>query len=291
MLSILIPVYEYDVSSLIEEVHGQVSSLEISFEIICLNDASSSKNPHPGLSNFKWLENEVNLGRAKSRNKLVSVAMYNNLLFLDADMQLANPKFIENYIGELKTTSVLCGGIAYQQKAPVDAFKLRWNYGRKYETRCALDRSEEPYASFMTGNFLATKEILSKHPFDGSLTTYGHEDTLLGKALLEDAITIEHIENPAIHLGLEENEEFIGKTKEGLKSLHQLYIDKKITRHYSGVIKTFENLRKSGMLYIMISFISLGERLFYPKLVIQGKYLWLFQLLKLKWFVELIRKS
>ena len=76
MLSILIPVYEYEVSLMVKEVHRQASSLGIDFEIICLNDASFSKNPTSELSNFKWIENKTNLGRAKSRNKLVSAAMH-----------------------------------------------------------------------------------------------------------------------------------------------------------------------------------------------------------------------
>ncbi|MFT4723221.1 MAG: glycosyltransferase involved in cell wall biosynthesis [Flavobacteriales bacterium] len=291
MLSILIPVYEYEVSLMVKEVHRQASSLGIDFEIICLNDASFSKNPASELSNFKWIENKTNLGRAKSRNKLVSVAMHRNLLFLDADMQLTNPEFIQNYITHLDASLVICGGISYQKKPPMTGLRLRWNYGNIYESGTALERSKEPYGSFMTGNFLATKEVLENHPFDDTLVIYGHEDTLFGKALLEGGISILHIENPALHAGLEENDVFIEKTKEGLGSLLQMYTEKKITRDYSRIIKTFELLKKSGTPYLVVLSISLLEKLFYPKLLAQGKHIWFFQLLKLKWFLELARKS
>ena len=291
MLSILIPVYEYDVSSLVVELDNQASKLNIEFEIICLNDASSFVNPCPNLESLNWIKNETNLGRARSRNKLVSLATHKNVLFLDADMEISNSNFIKNYLSKLELASVICGGIEYQKSAPADSYKLRWNYGKKYEARTAQDRSEEPYGSFMTGNFMAKKEVFEKHPFDESLTLYGHEDTLLGKELLEDVIEIVHIDNPAIHAGLESNEVFIQKTKEGLESLLLLYNQNKITRHYSGVIRVFEKLKSSKTLFLMMPLIALLENVFHKSLVSKGKHLWLFQLLKLKWFVELLKKS
>lgn len=291
MLSVLIPVYEYDVCLMVKEVHRQASSLGIDFEIICLNDASFSRNPATELSNFKWIENKTNLGRAKSRNKLVSVAMHKNLLFLDADMQLTNPDFIKNYVTHLDSSLVICGGIIYQKKPPRTGLRLRWNYGNTYESGTVLERTKEPYGSFMTGNFLATKEVLENHPFDDTIIIYGHEDTLFGKALLDGGISILHIENTALHAGLEENSVFIEKTKEGLKSLLEMYTEKKITRDYSFIIRTFEFLKKSRVTGLIIFSISLGEKLFYPNILAQGKHIWFFQLLKLKWFLELARRS
>ncbi|MEJ6681908.1 MAG: glycosyltransferase [Flavobacteriales bacterium] len=291
MLSVLIPVYEYDVSLLVKEVHRQASSLGIDFEIICLNDASYSRNPDLELSNFKWMVNKSNLGRAKSRNKLVSAAMHKNLLFLDADMQLTNANFIKNYIIHLDASLVICGGVSYQESTPAYDLRLRWNYGNTYESGAALERVKEPYGSFMTGNFLAAKEVLENHPFDDTIIIYGHEDTLFGKSLLEGGISILHIENTALHAGLEENGVFIEKTKEGLKSLLEMYTEKKITRDYSLIIRTFEFLKKSGVTGLIMFSISLGEKLFYPSILAKGKHIWFFQLLKLKWFLELTRKS
>ena len=135
MLSILIPVYNTDVTDLVSELHLQATAQECPFEIICLNDASSSTNPLPELSHFKWLENDKNLGRASSRNRLVSESSFELLLFLDADMRVATPNFISNYISASGKAPVVCGGIVYETEKPEENYRLRWNYGKKAEER------------------------------------------------------------------------------------------------------------------------------------------------------------
>lgn len=288
MLSILIPVYNYDVTKLVTELHKQCVATQIQFEIICLDDASPQNcAPELDVSEFLWIQETVNLGRARARNKLVSLATFDKLLFLDADMCVEQPDFITNYLEAITHHSVVCGGFDYAAVKPEKSLLLRWNYGNKYEVKTAAERSKEPYGSFMTGNFMALKSVMEKHPFDESLTIYGHEDTLFGKSLLEDAVKISHIDNPAIHEGLETNEEFIKKTKEGLKSLATLYNSGKLTRHYSGVIKLYENLKTLGLLYLALRVIKTLEARWGSHVEESGKKLWLFQLLKLKWFVDL----
>ncbi|MFK7756793.1 MAG: glycosyltransferase family 2 protein [Flavobacteriales bacterium] len=288
MLSILIPVYNYDVTELVTELSKQCVAMRIQFEIICLDDASTQNcSPAIDLDHFGWVQTNENLGRAGARNKLVSLARYDVLLFLDADMKVIEPDFIANYFKYAKENSVVCGGFVYTNVKPENHYLLRWNYGRKYEVKIASERAEEPFGSFMTGNFLALKSVMVSHLFDESLLIYGHEDTLFGKALLEAAVKIKHIDNPALHDGLETNEKFIEKTKEGMKSLSQLYASGKITRHYSGVIKLYENLRLMQLLTVTYTLIEILESWMGKEIKSKGKKLWLFQLLKLKWFVEL----
>ena len=43
MISVLIPTYNYNAFSLVEEIHKQLVEARISFEIICLDDGSQSK--------------------------------------------------------------------------------------------------------------------------------------------------------------------------------------------------------------------------------------------------------
>jgi len=288
MLSIVIPVYNYDVSELVRELSRQCVAIKVQFEIICLDDASPENcRPDLDLENFRWVEVTDNLGRAKARNKLVSLANYKWLLFLDADMKVINHDFISEYLHNTSSFSVVCGGFHYAKNKPDKDSLLRWNYGTRHEVKSASERSKEPYGSFMTGNFMALKTVLEKHEFDESLTIYGHEDTLFGKALLEDAVKIKHLDNPCLHDGLESNQEFIFKTKEGLKSLNQLYRVGKLTRHYSGIIKLYENLKLFRLLVVSYNIIELLEKWFGNKVRAEGKHLWLFQLLKLKWFIDL----
>ena len=46
MLSILIPIYNFDVQELVQKLHQQASLLAIAFEIVCVDDGSQ-----PNLSN------------------------------------------------------------------------------------------------------------------------------------------------------------------------------------------------------------------------------------------------
>ncbi len=291
MLSILIPVYNEDVTELVSSLHEQAEQLGINYEIICADDSGQLSNPLPELTPLRWITNPMNLGRAKCRNKLTHQAQGEFLLFLDADMHLCSANFIANYWQARDEAPVSCGGILYENKKPPLSQRLRWNYGKKYEARAAVDRNEEPYGSFMTGNYFIRKDVAVEHLFDESITTYGHEDTLLGKSLLESAVQIKHLDNGAIHGGLESNEQFILKTQEGLQGLWSLYQKGKINRNYSKVIRLHENFSQLGILPLVLWFIANLEPLFRRKVESEGKHIWFFQLLKLKWFSAIAQQT
>jgi len=288
MLSILIPVYNYDITELVTKLTLQCVKTKIPFEIICVDDGSHCKQPSISEDYLTWYANPKNEGRAKTRNTLASMAKYKNLLFLDADVLPSNENFISNYLTQVDS-KVVCGGISYQNEKPEKQRLLRWNYGKKYEERNARSRNHNPYLSFMTGNFLCHKSVFERVTFISSLTTYGHEDTLFGKELLENGIDIVHIDNDAIHLGLESNKEFLSKSKVGIKSLALLYKDKKITRHYSKLIKFYEKLEWLGLKNVVIKLLYSQASKIEKKLVINGSFSWKLQLLKLLWFSEEIK--
>ena len=51
------------------------------------------------------------------------------------------------------------------------------------------------------------------------MTTYGHEDTLLGYDLFSEGIMPIHIDNPVEHTGLEDSDTFLKKTCDALRNL------------------------------------------------------------------------
>ena len=57
---------------------------------------------------------------------------------------------------------------------------------------------------------------------DETLKGYGHEDTLFGLELKKKNISIKHITNPLCHIGLENFEDYLAKTEEGIKNLKRL---------------------------------------------------------------------
>jgi len=232
MLSILIPVYNFDVTAFIYELHKQATKTQNKFEIIIADDCSSTKYRQINgvleeLSNLTYYHLNINIGRSKIRNFLAEEASYQHLLFTDCDSKIPKEDYILSFMNECKGSKVVCGGRIYAETSPMNKdFVLRWKYGNARETANAKERNEVPNQSFMTNNFLISKSILSKIQFDESLTNYGHEDTLFGYELANEKITIKHIENPLVHIGLETADQFLKKTEHGVKNL------KYISEHY-----------------------------------------------------------
>ncbi|AUC20787.1 MULTISPECIES: glycosyltransferase family 2 protein [Polaribacter] len=229
MLSVLIPTYNYNTFFLVKEIHQQLILEDIQFEIICLDDGSKSplnkKNKEINklsFSSFKSLEN--NIGRSAIRNLLAKKAIYNWLLFLDADVIPVKSNFIRNYIHCFKKDkTVFCGGLLYEDKK--ENFRLlRYKFGKKHEEISVEKRIENPEKFFFTSNFLIQKAIFDDVIFEQKLTQYGREDLLFSLELIKKGFIIEHISNEVYHLGLDKNDLFVSKTKKAMENL--IFIDK-----------------------------------------------------------------
>ena len=232
MLSVLIPTYNYNAFFLVKEIHQQLILETIDFEIICLDDGSNSllniKNEvinSLSFSSFKSLEK--NRGRSAIRNLLAEKAQYNWLLFLDADVALVKPSFINNYIACFKKdNTIFCGGILYQNKKENFGL-LRYKYGKKHEEVSLEKRFENSEKYFFTANFLIQKTVFNVVNFEEKLTQYGREDLLFSMALIQKGYQIKHLNNEIYHLGLDKNALFVSKTKKAMENLvflaqHQL---------------------------------------------------------------------
>ncbi|MCP4520302.1 MAG: glycosyltransferase family 2 protein [Cytophagales bacterium] len=232
MLSICIPIYNFDVSDLVNSLQKQAKLLKILVEVLLIDDCSQQeyqeKNKELNKLPFvKYEQVSKNLGRSKIRNLFVEKAQFPFLLFIDCDMKVVDNRFLERYssfcIQENKEI-VVCGGLAYEQKEPNDEYLLRWKYGHNREVRELAIRQENPNQSFMSSNFLISKSLFLKLQFDETLTQYGHEDTLFGLELNKHNIQIIQIDNPLYHLGIETNEIFVAKTEKGVENLYKLYL-------------------------------------------------------------------
>jgi hypothetical protein len=228
MLSVLIPVFNFDVRELVHTISTQAVKNNIPFEIIVIDDASHEdfKIINREVSKYQgvdYYEEKKNLGRSKIRNKLADIAKYNNLLFLDCDSKIKKEDFLKKYLKKIDSECVIYGGREYEFIDPKDGkYKLHWLHGIKREQVPAIVRAEVPNKSFMTNNFIISKDAFNKVRFNESIKGYGHEDTLFGYDLAGCNILVKHIDNPVIHLGLESNEEFLRKTKEGIKNLKKI---------------------------------------------------------------------
>lgn len=222
MISICIPVYNFNVTSLINELSNQVNSLNIQCEIIVIDDCSENFKTINKIECKKhtYIELSENIGRARIRNLFLKYAKYEYLLFLDCDSLIKTSSFLSNYVEIIKEKpSVVCGGRIYETNRPKREKRLRWKYGILRESQSSSVRQEFPNKSFMTNNFLIRKKEFEENKFDERIVRYGHEDTLFGFSLKKRNIKITHIDNPVINGDVEQNREYLKKTKEGVINL------------------------------------------------------------------------
>ncbi len=223
MISICIPIYNFDVRLLVNTLANQIEKVGVPCELVLIDDYSSE--------DFRKINQEVceqhtyillteNIGRSRIRNLFLHHALYDYLLFLDCDSIVENPDFLANYFKSINQENLLvCGGRVYPQDCPDENHYLRWNFGVKRESQSAEVRRLNPNKSFMTNNFLIHSSLFSEFLFDESLIGYGHEDTLLGFQLKKSGIQITHIENPILNGDIETNKLFMEKTERGVENL------------------------------------------------------------------------
>ncbi|WP_299442348.1 glycosyltransferase [uncultured Aquimarina sp.] len=223
MLSILIPVYNYNVIPLIKEVYKQVSLCGISFEILVFDDQSDLFLKENGAINslpecsFRKLPK--NIGRSAIRNLLASEASYDKLLFIDAGTFPENENFIKTYLENINR-KVVTGGMTYLKEPPKKPYKLRWIYTKKRES---VSQSAANKRSIVcSSNFLINKNIFDIITFDESLQKYGCEDVVFFDAISKREIPIHYIINPVIHDANDDAETFIRKTEFAVENLIKL---------------------------------------------------------------------
>jgi glycosyltransferase involved in cell wall biosynthesis len=271
-ISLLIPVFDYDIITLVYSMKDAMSKVPEFCEILIGDDGSSAEYGEKYRTlennNVRVISSEKNIGRASIRNKLALEAKGDFLLFIDADVVLPGTAeaYIIKWLPFTDKSRVICGGILYHESPPGDPDKiLRWKYGRLREQKNAVERNKHPHAGFSTFNVLIDRSVFSKIRFNEELKQYGHEDTLLGYQLKKAGIGIMHIDNGLIHEGLESNRDFLNKTKLGIENLSKLYdkvTDKKSFSETVTILRIYNKLKYLGLTRILAAiFIRYRERM------------------------------
>jgi glycosyltransferase involved in cell wall biosynthesis len=271
-ISLLIPVFDYDIIALVHSMKDAMSKVPEFYEILIGDDGSSAeyRKKYRSLEaeNVKVISSKKNIGRAAIRNRLALEAKGDFLIFIDADVMLPGTAeaYMLKWLPFLNNSRVICGGTLYHDSAPGDPDKLlRWKYGKWREQKSAAERNKHPHAGFSTFNVLIEKSVFSKIRFNEELKQYGHEDTLLGYQLKKAGINILHIDNGLMHEGLESNRDFLNKTKLGIENLSQLYdkvTDKKSFSETVLMLKIYNKLRLLGLTRILAAiFIRYRDRM------------------------------
>lgn len=295
MISICIPVYNCDVTSLVNDLHTQGKLLNIPFEIILIDDASKEEfkkiNERILLDHVKYIPLKENIGRAKIRNLFLQYVQYDYLLFLDCDSAIISKAFLAQYKEaiEKRHPLVISGKSIYTNIKPERKYRLRWKYGIKKES---LSKNYEKISnkSFMTNNFLILRSVLAENLFEESITGYGHEDTLFGFNLKKRGISVERIYNPVLNAHLDENIDFLEKTEESIRNL--LYIldlmnyDPELVEDLK-IVSTYNKLKSRKIVgFVKLPFFILKPAL---KFLLEKGYfsLWMFDFYKLGIFIKM----
>lgn len=278
MISVLIPVYQYDVVALVASLSHQFEAHDIVYEILVYDDCSApgyktSNRTLPDILHVQYVELEYNIGRSKIRNLLAAKANFENLLFLDCDVSLPDGDFIGRYLNFAAKSYVTVGGICYRPEKPKESAKvLRWKYGHKRETLTAAQRNKRPYASFKTANFFITRSDFFRVKFSEEINGYGHEDTLFGYQLEQAGIPILHIDNPVYHEGLEDASVFIAKSEQAVKNLYLLFQSGLLAKTWkqNPLLRFFVIFRKLHLCYLAaIAYPMLGAPM---RTLMEGKF-------------------
>lgn len=263
MLSILIPVFNYDVRKLVGDLNLQLSGMNIEYEIRVYDDCSTNevlKNGNAPIGDFPnvvFKRLDKNLGFCTIRNVLAEDAKYELLLFLDSDVEVMDEQFIQKYLQVTDKKAVFCGGMQYVEEPPEGDHFLKWKHGKEREEASAKERNKNPHRTLWAGNFLIPKEVYLAAKFDDGSTGYGYNDTMFGYKLLVQNVPVIHIENTLLHRGLMPAKKFVRRSLEAVDNLlffeSRDYIDSSFYK-FIKVFRYYKLLKRLGLERIYLKY-------------------------------------
>lgn len=295
MVSVLIPIYNFDVRPLVRQLVEDLDADQLVGEIVCLDDCSDTifKQLNHELSTYskvRYMESETNLGRSAIRNTLYREAKYEWLLFLDCDMMVRQHGVFKRYLSAVdKGVKVVYGGTSYGSRPKDSNLLLHWIYGSERECVPALKRNKNPYGTFKTNNFFIHKSVIGTVGFDETVKGYGHEDTLFALELKRQGIALTHIENTLEHLGLEQKEVFLQKQRNAIENLAVLYQKGQLGDEIR-LIKVYHKAKRFGLLFLVKLLYLKDESRLLKNLISNAPQITNLDRLKLRWFLNLIEK-
>ncbi|WP_052695151.1 glycosyltransferase family 2 protein [Hymenobacter sp. AT01-02] len=290
-LSVLIPVYNRDVTPLVRRLLVQAATWGEPVEIHCLDDGSAPEyrlrnRMLTTIAGVEYEELGYNVGRSAVRNRLAAKARYEWLLLLDNDSLLPDGHFLTRYAAARDLAPVLSGGTAYEGSAPPDAsLRLRWLYGRSREARSAAVRQRAPHGQLTLNNLLIQADLFRRFGLDESLTRYGHEDTKFGWLLRQHGVNVVHVDNPVLHDGLEPATVFLAKTHDAVRNLVQLYKAEGLGAE-TKLLQAALRLQRWGLSEAVCTVFRLREAHVRSNLLSQNPSLRQLDALKLYWLLE-----
>jgi hypothetical protein len=128
---------------------------------------------------------------------------------------------------------------------------------------------------------MAPKQLMTEYPFDLRFRHYGYEDVLFGMTLESHRIPIYHLDNPLSFEVFEENEQFLNKTEEGLRTL---YTFRHELKDGSRLLQRMEHL---GWIIPLLRLFHQATKKLERRILLRHPSLFLFSLYRLGYFATL----
>lgn len=252
-LSILIPVYNDNALPLVSELQRQAAVISgLEYEILAVDDGSTDaciileNEAIDIIEHCKYVRCPHSDCRAAMRNNMARYRKYEWCLMVDARLTIPNDDFLLRYLtAPIDKGEVVCGGVCVDGGVDTKRLyheNLRFRYEKHEERNHSLQaRQAFPYRSFRTTNFFYHRTVLERVPYDERIKGYGYEDVMLGKALEQAGIAVNHIDNPVAYTYFEDNQAYLCKLNEALQTLHDFETE---LRDYSPLLYVVDWLRK-----------------------------------------------
>jgi len=250
MISICIPIYNYDATTLVQDLHKQAVLLGVPFEFVLLDDVSDIKfrklnKQLSSLENVVYRENNENIGLSRMRNRLASLAVHPYLIFIDSDAVVTKPDYLSEYLKACSPGVVCFGGCVYSSQKPSPEYILRWKFGKNREE--GLGRY---YSCF---NFLVDAKVIKKYPFSEELKQYGYEDNLFAATLIHAGLKARFLDNPLLHPGLDSADGYLKKIDLSISNLLFIepYLIEKEMADSVKLLRVFNSVKRMHLVWLV----------------------------------------
>jgi hypothetical protein len=166
----------------------------------------------------------ANRGRATARNRAIRHAKGSFILFLDADMMPGDDQYLSRYLELIARgdVDVAFGGFTTRGATVTAKTRLHQNLAEHSDCKPASERSARGALAVASNNLLGRRVIFEQIRFDTSYVGWGWEDTEWALQVVEKGHRLVHLDNPAIHTGLDTDEAVLRKFKEAAANLRHL---------------------------------------------------------------------
>lgn len=219
-LSVLIPFYRDDASQLILDLSQQKTKVPV--EILLVDDGTGDIELTQTIERLirglnapaRFITLSENQGRAAARNHLQNAARADWVLFLDADMRPVNDSFLQAYLDVINTgkADVIFGGFTVEETSQDKSGELHRALSAVSDCLPLSERIAAGPQFVASSNLCLRKAVITENPFDDGFKGWGWEDSEWA-ARIAQTYNLIHIDNPALHLGLESTDTLLYRFK------------------------------------------------------------------------------